>query len=287
MQDTPIDELELSVRAFSALLDVGNLTLGDLVINTKPLLRELVGAQGELEVRRLLASHELRLADDVGIDVWGDEPTPGADSAPWGALFVWREGGTTEEVVAAVDAAYARANLQRTSADASAPAGAPWLRAERELVADDVLVEPQEEDGWFAVMCARQEWCAPGAHPLARALSRAGEEVVSMTSAPGAYTEITVYEGGAPSAWRVTGRTAPDTEGVWEEDPKALEREGVAAFEARWFLDRGALGTPEEIWVAARKGDLDAFGAMTGCEARGHAQARAEGAEGAHVSAYR
>jgi hypothetical protein len=277
MQDTPIDELELSVRSFSALLEMGNLTLGDLVINTKELLRERLGAEGEVEVRALLASHGLRLADDVGVDVGPEEPTPPTSSAPWGALFVWREGGVLDEVVASMDAAYARAGLARAEDGEAPAAGSPWLRQERELVADAVWVEEQEAPGWFAVTCARQEWCVPGAHPLALALSRAGDEVVSVTSAPGAYTEVTVYGAGAPVAWRLTGRKAPGADGEWEDDPKALIREGVAGLEAGWFVARGALGAPEEVWTAARLGDLDAFGALTGCEAKGSAGGRPEG----------
>ena len=277
MQDTPIDELELSVRSFSTLLEMGNLTLGDLVINTKELLREHLGADGEVEVRALLASYGLRLADDDGVDVGPEEPTPATSSAPWGALFVWREGATLEEVVASVDAAYARADLAPVDGAAPEATGAPWLRHERELVEDAVWVEAQEAPGWFAVVCARQEWCVPGEHPLAIALARAGDEVVSVTSAPGTYTEVTVYGVTGAQAWRLTGRKAPGADGEWEDDPKGLTREGVAGLEASWFVERGALGAPEEVWAAARTGDLDAFGALTGCEARGSADGRPEG----------
>ncbi len=285
MQDTPIDELELSVKSFSTLLEMGNLTLGDLVINSKELLREHIGAAGEIEVRALLASYGLRLADDEGVDVGPEEPTPATSSALWGALFVWREGATLDDVVASVDAAYARADLAPRHGVEPGEADEPRLRQERTLIEDTVWIEEQEAPGWFAVTCANQEWCMPGAHPLAIALARAGDEVVSVTSAPGTYTEVSVYGATGVQAWRLTGRKVPGTYGAWEDDPKALVREGIAGLEAGWFVARGALGAPEEVWTAARIGDLDAFGALTGCEARGSAEARPEG-EGVTVRVY-
>ncbi|MEM1349447.1 MAG: DNA-directed RNA polymerase subunit alpha C-terminal domain-containing protein [Myxococcota bacterium] len=263
--DLPLDELHMSVRSYSSLYEAGNVTLGDLVINTEESLTQVFRGEFErvVEVRRVLARRGLHLADDEGVYLGPDHAAPPGEEA-WGGVYVWSsEDNALEELRSFVADAYRRFGLERELVRAKSitkeDLGAnfpPEFSPMDILLPDDVLVLPEEADGWFAVLSSELEWTMPTQHPLAMTLSE-GYPVVTITSAGGQYTEITRYMFGEVLGTRITGRSLP-------VDPSSVIRRPL---DLTWFTLHGAMGDGAELYDVIA--DADAFGALTGCETAG------------------
>jgi len=263
--DLPLDELDMSVRSYSSLYEAGNVTLGDLVINTEESLMQVFRGEFErvVEVRRILARRGLHLADDEGLYLGPERTAPPGDDV-WGGVYVWSgEENALSELRSFVADAYLRFGMERESVESGAVTredlGAdfpPEFTPMDILLPDDVLVIPEETEGWFAVLSSELEWTTPTQHPLALTLSE-GYPVVTITSVGGQYTEITRYMFGEVLGTRITGKSMP-------VDPEIVTR---MPLDLSWFTHHGALGDGAELYDVIA--DADAFGALTGCETAG------------------
>lgn len=258
--DQPLDQLEISVKAFAELSKLGVLTLGDLVSIPSQRLRELLPEEQFRSVlQEIFAQGFYPVGDPVTL-LDDDQEVP---DTTWGAVFVYDENpDALLHLIALLCALYAEMGASLAPEDPDwksslLPLGdAPSLAGYDFPEMDDLFVLPQEAPGWYAVMSSQMEWTRPGVNPLAESLALHCPDVVALTSVAGQYSEITRYEHGMASQSVVRGTSMPA--GAMAPD---------RLLDVGWFVARDALGDAVDLYEAFS--DLDTFGSLTGCESQG------------------
>lgn len=271
-----VDELAISVKAYMALHERELATVGDVVALHDEDLYEIMAGDVALvdEVICALAERNLTLTEDHGLRIYPNMPSPD-DS--WGCLHVWcEEEDAMDQILGAVAASYMSRGLRlkdwASEKELSALLtehikGDPTINKLTALGADEVLVMPEEAEGWYAVMSSAWELAQPTLHPLARLIST-DFPVVAITSLADHFSEVTRYEDGAPLQTRVVGAKMP--KGVsMVKDLKPLE--------LGWFESRGSVEGARGLFALLT--DPEAFGSVTGCEEQGFRRKLEEGLE--------
>jgi hypothetical protein len=224
------------------------------------------------EVICALAERGLYLSEDHGLRLWKHMPSPD-DS--WGCLHVWcEEDDAMDQILGSVAAAYMSRGLRLQDWASNKElqellsahlTGEPEINRQMALGADEVLVLPQEAEGWYAVMSSAWELAIPTRHPLARALAM-DFPVVAISSLAEHFSEVTRYDDGAPLQTRITGVRLPrGIETIPELKPLELE----------WFESRGSADNARGLFGLLT--DLESFGSVTGCEEQGFRRRLEEG----------
>ena len=260
--DLPLDQLEISVKAFVNLSHHGITTLGDAVGTPVSQLRQILDEPQMRSLLQELFVYEFFPAEEGNTSIDSDHESP---SSTWSTCFIYLpEPDARARLLATLLELYDQAGgIQMewsTKEELHAmrlPSDIPSHPASEVPEMDDVAIIPQEDTGWFAIASSMCERTPLNRHPLAGPLSQRFGDVVVMASVAVHYTEITRYEAGRAVETYVHGVALPPGDRALATLPPTWQ----------WFVEREALGEAVDLYEVRH--DLESFGSLTGCETQG------------------